>query len=452
MPIEEFVRKTASDGDPSADGTSDGAIEGDDGAGGDPESDEAEQVQIPVSLLSRTVQVMRANIAMQEAMRHHRGPTWARVGVVALAIVGVGAAIYGGSSELASYMHPKLPQSSSKQSQGPNLPRDVGDLPVTQAAIYQLPKGENVDLDHVAIDEGDVYFGVLQEPANSWPRISVYHHSFAMGSSLRVEDGNAYSFELVPPTARTGSTDDASWSIAQWSISAMRQWLVTVVTWTDQGPGQDQIVQIYAMNRSNGKYSIVDTIAPEKGVSNRAVVAVGDGEIAVQRGLSTVAGEAPLGLPIQLYSLSGTDPLRALTYEKSIPASFGLMQSPIVISNGLMFQGIAGKDTTSDNNTAVWYSLSQDGSLNRYYGPPVDGQAHWAVEGVSGSLWWVETTPDSSDNEEMQLLMAPLATTKASVAADNLNTPIDAFGVSGSYLAWVERVGGGSDLVIARVQ
>lgn len=47
VPIEEFVRKTASDGDPSADGTSDGAIEGDDGAGGDPESDEAEQVQIP---------------------------------------------------------------------------------------------------------------------------------------------------------------------------------------------------------------------------------------------------------------------------------------------------------------------------------------------------------------------------------------------------------------------
>lgn len=415
-----------------------------------------ETSSIPSGLIIRTSQMMRANIAKNEALRHHRGPVWAQVGAAATVLVGLAGIAYGVSDGVLSHFKPSQPiAAKSSNSTVTTVPRDVGNLPVTTVATYTVSSKTYLDLSHVAVANNALFIGDLVETADNWPRITAFEERFDQGKSLVPSTGRPYSIELVPPAKHTtkSTSKTNSWQISKWSIHTMSHWLIAVVKWNDGTAATDEIDQVYAMNVSTGKFSLVRTLSPQTGVSNEFAVAVGANRIITQSALADTTGAPPLGLPIVVNGLTGQDPLRAFAQTSQIPASFGLMKSPIVTGDGLIFQGIAGKEATTSMNTATWYSLAWDGSLTRLYGPPIDGQKHWAIRGVTGSLWWVETTPDGQQDNGLQISMEPLTPTKPAVAARNLNNPVEQFGVSGAYMLWTEALDATHNrLVVVQVQ
>ncbi|MFB5191063.1 hypothetical protein [Alicyclobacillus fastidiosus] len=412
-------------------------------------------VRVPGALIRRSAQLMRAHIARDEAMRHHRGPLGTKIGAVAVVIVGVAGVGYGLSDRWTNQLQER-PAVSAKSSKTANpSPHIGGDLPVSAVAMYQVSPSDNLDVTHLAVDSHAVYQGTLVLAADSWPRIDVSRHPFSTSNQKFGASGSAsYAMELVPPLQANNQVSTSSWQISEWQIEVMGNWIIGLVTWNDGRASDTDVEQIYALCTTNGKYSLVRTLAPEKGVENRFAVAVGDGKIIVQPGLDDGTGAAPLGLPIQIYTLRGTDPTRAWTELSQIPASFGLMESPVATGDGIVFQGIVGKADTSSDNVDTWYQLTWSGTLNRYDGPPVDGQMHWAVEGASGTPWWVETTPDASENHRgYQVSMAQLANDKSASPTKNLQNSVLQLTVDGSDLIWIQAEEKGDEtLVVAQVE
>ncbi|WAH38921.1 hypothetical protein [Alicyclobacillus dauci] len=405
---------------------------------------------IPLHLNRRAQQMMRAQIAMQEALRHHKGPLWSKIGATVAVLVGIVGVGYGVSDRVYAHFHHTEPVEASSE-QG-NTGHVVGELSATPVGLYQLPSLSTVDLNHVSVGQNALFVSRLAQSVDSWPRIDSDEHPFATADKPLGTPSNSFSMELVPPMQRSAKQGAKGWQISSWRVEPMDHWLIGIVSWTDGSKGHG-VEQIYALNTDNGKYSLVQTLTPEAGVSNQFVVAVGDGRVIVQSGLDDGTGAPPLGLPILVYALNGSDPLHAWTQSGQIPASFGLMQTPIATADGIVFQGIVGKDETSAANTATWYELSWNGQLSHLYGPPVDGQSHWAVRGSTGTLWWVETTPDASQNHSgLQVSMAELGANKPSTAAKNLDTSVDGFAVDGSYMMWIVPDGHQYRMVVAQAE
>ncbi len=185
---------------------------------------------------------------------------------------------------------------------------------------------------------------------------------------------------------------------------------------------------------------------------------VGSGKVVVQSVVDSGEGEggahAALSLPIDVYTLNGTVPLKALGEPKHIPAPFGLMLRPVITGNTLIFQGVQGQPPERVDNNSTWYALSWDGQLSRYVGPPVDGQPHWAVKGTSGTMWWVETTPADSKPDSMQVLMSPLAVDSevSQTPATSLSDPVKFFTASNEYVAWVQDTQNTTQLVVGALR
>lgn len=421
------------------------------------DSRDADKIVVPPLLYRRTIQMMRAAIALDEAMQHHRGPLWIKIGaicVVALGFCGVG---YGVSNRIYARLHHAAPKVASASQL--NLSQVAGNLPVTPVSIYQLSSTQSsIDLSHFVVSMNEVYQGTLIQSADSWPQIRVDGFGFGTGDmTLTAAKEQSFNIELVPPLqqSKSSTANNANWTIVDWRLLSMsNRWLTAVVTWRNAASGVSDTMQIYALNVENSNYSLVDTLRPQSGVSNRFAVAVGDGKIVVQPALDDGTGSAPLGLPIEIYTLTGADPLHAWTQSSQIPASFGLMDNPIATKDGILFQGIVGKNPTSSSNSSVWYKMSWSGQLSRLQGPPVDGQSHWAVRGQSGALWWVETTPVADkDGSGYQVSMGRLASNQSTSAVKNLNNPIVRLSTSGDDVLWIENTSGNKPrLVVAAVQ
>ncbi|GEO25869.1 hypothetical protein AAC03nite_16540 [Alicyclobacillus acidoterrestris] len=417
---------------------------------------QGESLRVPQALIQRSVQMMRANIARDEAMRHHRGPLWTKVGAALAVVVGIAGVGYGVSDKWARHFQNRPPVSAQADATEKAVAHLGGDLPVSPVAVYQLDASTHLDVNHLAVNKNSLYQGTLVLSADSWPRIEVSQQPFSTkGVTLGGNVNATYTFELVPPLQASGKKSDDAWEISNWHIEVMGNWIVGVISWNDGGSSDTNVQQIYALSTKSGKYSLVDTLAPQHGVENRFEVAVGDGKIVVQPGLDD-GSSAPLGLPIQIYTLKGDDPTHAWTEDSQIPASFGLMQTPVVTQQGIIFQGIAGKAQTSSDNVDTWYELTWDGTMNHYDGPPVDGQVHWAVVGSSGTAWWVETTPDASDSHQgYQVSMAQLSDDKSNGSpTKSLAQPVLQLAVDNGNLIWLQQ---GTDkdedtLVVAQVE
>lgn len=174
---------------------------------------------------------------------------------------------------------------------------------------------------------------------------------------------------------------------------------------------------------------------------------------------STVAGANDTlvtGLPIKVYRLTGTSPLEALTSAAQIPAPFGFMQDPVVLQNGILFQGITGQAVPDGGTSMPWYLVAWAGDLSKFAGPPDDGQAHFVAVGSTEDMWWAETTPNSGNTQDgaWDVLMGPLsADAGASLeGASSLNGPVEWFTAYKGQVAWIQRSGDIDELVVARVQ
>ncbi|GMA55953.1 hypothetical protein C7445_10538 [Alicyclobacillus sacchari] len=397
-------------------------------------------VGVPRPLLVRAVQVMRANIAFDEALRHHRGPGFVRIGAAGLACVGLGLAVYGGLGEWQSVYGAKLatPVQNEREVSGIKF----GSLPLKLAGLYTLPQGGQVDLTHAAVESGSLFLASMQQYGNQADVMNVRSYPLKAPGSLATAR-RRYALAFVTPVV--SGIDETAWQLSTWSLAAIPGWLVVLANWRAPGGVSDE--QIYALSLANGHAALVKSIPQQPSTS--AVVAVGHGQIAVQSGV--YQDGAWIGTPIGEYTLVGRTSTQAWTEVRQIPAAFGFMQGPSVVSDGLVFQGIVGKpERAAGTSGSTWYGIDRQGRVTRYQGPPIDGQPHYVAQGVSGSLWWLETTPNASGG--LQLTMAPLVKTAGTAQPMQLHTPLQQFATSGSYLLWVQPGRTNPELVVAAIK
>ncbi|WP_052012279.1 hypothetical protein [Alicyclobacillus hesperidum] len=396
-------------------------------------------IGVPRPLLVRAVQVMRANIAFDEALRHHRGPGFVRIGAAGLALVGVGLAVYGGFGEWQSVYGAKL---STHVQDKTAAAIQFDSLPLKLKGLYSLAQGQQVDLTHATVGSGSLFLGSIQQYGNGSYAIAVRRYPLQTPGSLATPS-RRYALAFVTPVV--SGVEESAWQLSNWSLVAIPGWLVVLANWRAPGGISDE--QIYSLLLANGRSALVKSIPQQPSTS--AVVAVGHGQIAIQSGM--YRDGAWIGTPIGEYTLVGRSPAQAWTEVRQIPAAFGFMQGPSVVGDGLVFQGIVGKpERASANSGSTWYGINQSGQVTRYQGPPVDGQPHYVAEGASGTLWWLETTPNAGRG--LQLTMAPLIKSGGTAKPMQLQTPLQQFSTCGSYVLWVQSGKGGPELVIAAVQ
>ncbi|MCL6516577.1 hypothetical protein [Alicyclobacillus sp.] len=404
------------------------------------------EVRMPDWLRTRTEQWIRATHAQLQAERHHRGPVGWTVGVAALGVFGLGAVAWGAhrppvpaAAAPAPVSHPAVP----------GIPAPLQGLPATVDAQFRLSGEVPMDrLRHAALAADGLYLAQLQLETDRWPAITLQKVPYsASGSDLNAALEDAGRMEMVPPMNDLAG-QAVNWSVSDWSVHISGDWAVAVVTWKPS-TGTGVVEQLYGLYRPTSASGLLLSVGP---VGSPPAVAVGGGRVVLQ------SAEKPAGAtggpPIQVYTLTGEAPLRALVPSGQLNAPFGVMDEPAIVGGTLVFQGIRGQSDGPNPVTTAWYTLSWTGQLARYVGPPVDGQPHWPVRGQAGNLWWCETTPDEDRPGELRVWMGTLSDASADQAnqpAGQLESAVPWFTADDQRVAWVQTTGGVTQLVVATV-
>lgn len=413
----------------------------------------------PVDLPIRGYKQIRAVAAEMEAMAKHTGPKWTGFSFLLMALFGILAVAYGLNFP---WFHQDKTNIEGKNNSGTvnALPVPYGNLPVSTLAQYRLATNSPDFLQHIAIAQKQFMVASLVMHEDSWPRIDFTSIPLnSTGMLLNTQHMKVtHKLELIPPIEKTTvytTKNSQSWSIRDWQVSTTGNWLIALVTWS-KGDGNNpsqNVIQIYGFNLDSGQYSLMKSLSSVGSQAYLYTVSVGDERMVVQSEIQTKGNSATVvNLPMTVYILSGEDPLHALKVEKELDASFGFMLDPVVFKEGIVFQGILGQPSTNKNN-ADWYMLNWDGAVNKYIGPPLDGQPHWALQGTNGTLWWLETTPDPKVKGDLQVSMAPLsAMDKSSEPSITLGGPVSYVTVVENDVLWIQNRDSVRQLVIAQVQ
>jgi hypothetical protein len=416
------------------------------------------QVVVPAAVQVRSRKVLLASLAAMHAERRHQGPRWLKYGMVSLAALSAGAIAFG----VTRNNTPPVVSVSAPRPQVSSLPKPLGNFQGAIVAQFALPQDiRNLSLDHLVLTKDAVYLPELKLATDTWPSILVKKCEMKKsGEALLDNLKTVAEVDLIPPVRPAGSAkrtiDTTSWEIKDWQFYVTGPWGVAAVRWAFSDHSAESITQLYAVYLPTGKSGLVK-VFDAKTPDEATVVAVGDGKVVIQSSVDS-GGEqsgthASLSLPIDVYTLSGNVPLKALGEAKHIPAPFGLMQKPVITGGTLVFQGVQGQPEREDSN-ATWYALSWDGQLSRYVGPPVDGQPHWAVKGTSGTIWWAETTPADSKPDSVQVLMSPCGVDGevSQTPATTLSEPVKFFTASNEYVAWVQDTDNTTQLVVGALR
>jgi hypothetical protein len=277
------------------------------------------------------------------------------------------------------------------------------------------------------------------------------------------KDGEALQWRAValatftPPGSSLlpgGITAGETWTANVENADVSGSWLVCCVEWSRNTKATAQrVAAVYGVHLPTGHAGLMTAWTVRPGHVDAYHVAIGAGKVAVQAEIRNQAGkQPPVGLPVQVYDLQGSDPATALHPSDTVPAPFGVMANPMVTGHGVVFQGIEGHSDPGDTVNATWYLAPFEGEASELLGPPQDGQPHWVVEAADGKLWWAETTP--SDNGRFQVLMGPLVPMGQSptVPAYTLDGTVEAFRADGRWVMWVQTDGQTQQLVVSEVQ
>lgn len=465
----------------------------------------ASQNAISDEMRMRIWKIVKATAQEVDAQRRHRGPGWLTYGVVLMGVFSVAAIDVGVHRSVSTAATATNSVGHGVRTTGVQNP--FVNLPVTTKAQFTLNKMPGqTQLSHVVVQRDDVYFPVLEQSADAWPSIHIQAAPLsATGKALDQVLVTAGSIPMVPPITSDSSTS-GSWKISDWNLDISDTWAFATVEW-GQSSGLSVVTQIYALSLPSGKSGLVKTL--DNHHTGSVVVAVGNGHVVIQDGVQNVQTNVPagggqpnqtssgqqtnvggasnrvagtkvavgsssqsgqpandqtsvnmsgnvVGLPVDVYQISGKNPLQSLVPGNRIPAPFGLMANPRIFSSGIFFTAIEGSQTDTSGKNMRWYLLSWNGDLSQFVGPPDDGQNHWAVIGSSDDMWWVETTPNPNGTSvnAWQVLMAPLSAQTAAVQAPalSLSGAVAWFSAYNSNVAWIQNNDGRLQLVVSSVQ
>ncbi len=415
-------------------------------------SGEVANIRMSAEVENRVHQLVVAAAAMVAADKRQFGSNGVRFAFAAVIALGAGLTGYGidgwHQAQRGIATGTTLPTTAK------GLPEALRNLPVDIVAQFRLASGSNaISLHHMAAANNGIYQAKLELPTNSWPYIDLSLCPYsASGKWLQSYQTSAGRIDMVPPLTNpkipTGTGD---WTVKNWQVRVTADWMVAWVQWQPGTSGGLPVTQVYLMYLPTHRSALVQSLELSKGRDILAL-AVGSGRVVEQYGFHTSSSSTAgiSGLPISVYSLHGKVPLQALGKPAQIPAPFGMMEDAEVRRNELIFQGIVGQ-SPGVSDKATWYSLAWDGQLTKLAGPPLDGQSHWALRGVSGRLWWVETTPASGGKHQWQVLMGEVSSPAGlnQTAAFTLNGSVNSFTVSDNRLVWIQATEGVSQLVVA---
>ncbi|QSO45953.1 RNA polymerase sigma factor [Alicyclobacillus mengziensis] len=466
-----------------------------------------EEIRAADALITRIRKVVAATVQEVRAERRHRGPRWLKYATVVTGLFSIAAVDLG--MHTATSGHAPAPTTAvSSLLDTAGLPSALSGLPVFIDAQFKLSSlPDSTSLNHIVLTNTGVYLPTLDQSANSWPSIQVQYVPYAdKGQDFKSAAQQLAAIDMVPPidaqkqAQQAGSSD---WKIDTWQFAVTGKWAVASVGWVS-GTSLSTVTQIYLLYLPSGESNLVQTIgnASGSGPEQMAAVTAGDNRVIIQgavqntalvtagkpgtgtnrpnntgtkntgtqntgtKNTTTSAAHATTGskntgttslvsLPLEVYHLTGTIPLKALTKPNQIPAPFGLMKNPAVFSEGIVFRGVVGQSLNTSDANEAWYLMSWNGDLSIFVGPPADGQHHFAVIGNNSDLWWAETTPNpaKNTNARWQVLMSPLTgDSVGQPAALNLSGPVVWFGAYNNRVAWVQDTQGQLQLVVGAVK
>lgn len=424
---------------------------------------DVENVHVPPLLRARTSHLLHATAAQVEAEVRHRGPHWTKYGMGVMGTLAVAAMAYGLYRPSVKPLSEGSAPAVVTTANNGHLPTSLQNLPVTVVGQFRLTHADvSMSLDHASVNTSTLYLPELKSQPDTWPSIRVAGVSLAAtGRTLDSVMNRVGQIDLVPPlvppsSAKTVlSVGTLAWTIKKWDFTVTGQWGIAVVTWASTQAAGDSLTQVYALYLPSEKSSLVKSLATKAGSANYYTVAVGDGKVVIQTGInSPTPGSPAVSLPLDVYTLNGTSPGHVLDMARQLPAPFGLMMEPVITGDTLVFQGIAGQPDPANAVSATWYTLGWNGQLTTYVGPPIDAQPHWAVKGNGGTLWWVETTPDMTNRNYVQVLMGQLVAPGSGqqVAAQSLSQSVRSLRVTGQYVMWLQATEDVPQLVVTQVQ
>jgi len=421
--------------------------------------EEAFAPELSEVLRMKVSRVLWAAEAMLEAQQHVRGARWITFATVVVTLLSCTAILYGASERFGSKWFPVQPRTATATRES-TLPTPLQNLPVTTLAQISLAGvSDPIDAQHAAIQGGILYVPRLSYTSGNWPHLSLATYGLeGLNGSAGAAPLKTYSLNMVPPMTNANQTNGrvgGVWSVAGWRIDVAGHYAVITMNWHQTDAKSVTVTQLYGLELQTGNFGLMKTLVPQAGVSTDYVCTVGDDKVVIQAGVTSKGVGGVVGLPIDVYTFAGTDPGHAMQEVSQLPGTFGVMSRPTVTTTGIVFQGILGKPDTDKLTNATWYELYWSGSLTKLVGPPVDGQPHDVVQGVSGALWWVETTPaTSSVVKSYQVLMSPLIanSSKESVPALTLSGTVESFTVTGRDIIWTQDTNQKRQMVITQVQ
>lgn len=412
----------------------------------------------------KTSQLLYATVAQVEAEYQHNGPGWTKYGLFVMTVLALVSVTYGVYGLYKSPNKTTTAVSSTVAGAGANaqLPKALQNLPVT--VVSQFPTNSTdftaADINHMTIDKGTLYLPKLVYSADTWPSLQITTAPLSdTGKNLESVLQKSGQIDLVPPlvppsSGKTGSSlGSLSWVVHSWDFYVTHNWGIAVVNWAGSEGQSTQVKQIYALYLPSGKAALVKSLTTKNVSANDYSVAVGSGKIVIQSGYIS-GNSAEVNLSLDVYTLAGNSPTHVMDSMQEIPAPFGVMLSPVITGDTIVFQGIAGQSDAANPLGATWYTLSWSGQLSSFTGPPVDGQPHWAVKGSEGNLWWVETTPDMTKKNYVELLMGQLVPpgNAQQVPAQSLSQSVHAVRVTGEYVLWLQSTDNTLQLVVTQAE
>lgn len=409
---------------------------------------------LPSALKHRVSQVLLATQAELDAERAYHGPTWVAFAVSATLLAALGLISYG------VYRSPRLigffSNHGSTAGEVTNLAPAWRGLPTTVVAQFGLADTDTkFDVTHVGVTTDTLYLPTLSRPPQGRPswRLNINACSLQRsGQPLESVIKHVGSLPIAPPTTVVNQTAANDWAVVDWRFQASGPWVLALVNWANAQIPNSGVNQLYAMYVPDRKSALVATFQQQTGLADVYEVAMGDGRVTLQSGFTSPSpgGQFTIvGLPIKVYRLQGSDPTNVLSSPVQLREPGGLLNQPTITGPGIVFQGFDGESEPNNRVNVNWYTLSWNGQITKWNGPPLDGQPHFAVEGRSGTAYWVETTPDRTEPGSVQVLMAPLTPAVSTApAASTLSASVQGLAVSGPYVVWVQTNNAKPQLVV----